>query len=53
MRKLSVVLLLTLLVAGCSKREGLKTVSNGWDVTLEGSVYKYRCETDGFYLYIN
>ena len=53
MRKLLVILLLTLLVAGCSKREGLKTVSNGWDVTLEGRVYQYRCEPDGFYLYIN
>ncbi len=53
MRKILVILLLTLLVAGCSKREGLKTVSNGWDVTLEGRVYQYRCEPDGFYLYIN
>ena len=53
MRKLVICALLTLLLAGCCKNEGLKTVGNGWDVTLEGHVYMYRCEPDGFYLYID
>ena len=50
-----VFLLMMILVAmGCSNRQdGIYQVKDGWDIVDEGKTYKYRCEPDGLYLYID
>lgn len=51
MKKLLFLCLLTF--SACTQKDGVQETQTGWDVTKEGKTYRYRCEPDGFYLYID
>ena len=52
MRKIICVFISLLMLVSCTKKDGVEEMPTGWDVTKDGKVYRYRCEPDGFYLYI-
>ncbi len=51
---LTIGMMLLAVLTGCSLRhDGIYQAENGWDIVDLGKTYEYRCEPDGFYLYID
>lgn len=53
MKKVLYFILLFALLTSCSRNNGIYPVESGWDIVYNSYEYKYRCESDGFYLYTN
>ena len=53
MKKIIFVFFALLMLLSCVKKDSVEETPTGWDVTKEGKTYRYRCEEDGFYLYID
>lgn len=53
MKNIICVLFGLLMLMSCAKKNGVEETPTGWDITKDGKTYRYRCEPDGFYLYID
>jgi len=53
MKKIICMFFALLMLVSCAKKDSVEETPTGWDVTKDGKTYRYRCEVDGFYLYID
>lgn len=53
MKKIICVFFAMLMLVSCARKDGVVETSTGWDLTKDGKTYRYRCEADAFYLYID